>query len=139
MAEGQHVALGLIVPRDQAIYLDLNNLVSLDRNPELIADLKAINGSLYNLFTCRIGSRVFQPKYGCNLLDYVFEPTDQLTADRILVEVDYAIGEWEPRIFLDYQKSTVVPVTTVDGFDCKLVYRILSTRLIGTYNFLLTK
>ena len=41
---------------------------------ELVSDEEDINQSLNILLSTSLGERVMQPRYGCNLEDYLFEP-----------------------------------------------------------------
>jgi phage baseplate assembly protein W len=138
MAEKQ-VAFGLRPPKAEATYLDINTLFTINKQPELVPDISAINNSISNILTTQIGSRCFQPTYGSDLLKFLFEPIDELTAQSISFHIANSIGNWEPRIDLDYGRTTVTPNLELPGFDVNLVYRIKLTKLIGTYNFSLVK
>ena len=41
---------------------------------ELVSDVLDINQSLTILLSTSLGERVMQPKYGCDMHDYLFEP-----------------------------------------------------------------
>jgi uncharacterized protein len=68
---------------------------------ELLEDERDIESSLEILFTTRLGERIMQPTYGCDLQDLVFESLTltQKTYLRDLIET--AILYHEPRIRLD--------------------------------------
>jgi phage baseplate assembly protein W len=60
-----------------------------------------IQGSLHILLTTRIGERVMQPTYGCNLDELVFESLSSTTRSYIRDLVKTAILYFEPRIKLN--------------------------------------
>lgn len=57
-----------------------------------------INRSLEILLTTRVGERVMQPKYGCNMDDMVFESLNTATLTFIKDKIQTAILYFEPRI-----------------------------------------
>jgi hypothetical protein len=66
----------------------------------LISDIEDINSSLNILLSTRIGERVMQPMYGCNLTDLLFEPVTLNMLTRLETLVKDAIIYYEPRIKL---------------------------------------
>ena len=60
-----------------------------------------IDGSLHILLSTTIGERVMQPRYGCNLEQFLFEPLDESMQFRMKKIVEDAILYFEPRIRLD--------------------------------------
>jgi phage baseplate assembly protein W len=57
-----------------------------------------IQRSLQVLLSTRVGERVMQPKFGCNLDDYLFESLDTTMTTLIRDKVETAILYFEPRI-----------------------------------------
>jgi uncharacterized protein len=57
-----------------------------------------INRSLHILLTTRIGERIMQPKYGCNMDEMVFEPLSTTIKTLIKDKIKTAILYFEPRI-----------------------------------------
>ncbi len=62
---------------------------------EKVADIER---SLEILLTTRVGERVMQPKYGCNMDELVFESLDTATITLIRDKIATAILYFEPRI-----------------------------------------
>lgn len=60
-----------------------------------------INQSLQILLSTSLGERIMQPEYGCNLVDYQFEPLNATTIGFLRDLVATAILYYEPRIQLD--------------------------------------
>jgi phage baseplate assembly protein W len=57
-----------------------------------------INRSLQILLTTRVGERIMQPKYGCNMDEMVFEPLSTTTKTIMIDKIQTSILYFEPRI-----------------------------------------
>ena len=79
---------------------------------ELVKNVEDINQSLNILLSTSLGERVMQPRYGCNLQDYLFEPLSSDVIGYIQDLVENAILIYEPRILAER-----VTVTSADSFD----------------------
>jgi phage baseplate assembly protein W len=79
---------------------------------ELVSDYEDIHESLNILLSTSLGERVMQPKYGCNLNDYLFEPLSSSMIGYIKDRVQSAILFYEPRIIADK-----IDVTADSSFD----------------------
>jgi phage baseplate assembly protein W len=60
-----------------------------------------IENSLEILLTTRIGERVMEPEYGCNMDDLMFEALDPTMATLIKDRIQTAILYFEPRITVE--------------------------------------
>lgn len=117
-----------------------------DRNTratDLVSGIEDINQSLQILLSTSLGERVMQPKYGCNLKDYQFEPLNSGLIGYIKNLIENAILIYEPRIFLES-----ISVTPADSFDLiegrftiDLVYRVEenNSRFNYVYDFYLNE
>ena len=63
-------------------------------------DLNAIRNSLRNLFSTSKGERSLLPEYGADLRQFIFEPINESTAQRIGRGISRALERWEPRVQL---------------------------------------
>lgn len=79
---------------------------------DLVSDTTDIDQSLNILLSTSLGERVMQPRYGCNLNDYLFEPLSSTVIGYIKDLVENAILFYEPRIV-----TQSVEVTAADSFD----------------------
>lgn len=87
---------------------------------------KDIRESLHILLTTRIGERIMQPRYGCNLEDYVFENINRTFVTFIYDLVETAILYFEPRI--DLENVFVRQDNVLEGMlEIEVVYRIRAT------------
>jgi phage baseplate assembly protein W len=79
---------------------------------EMVSNAEDIKQSLDILLGTYLGERVMQPKYGCNLNDYLFEGLSSNTIGFIKDRVSTAILFYEPRI-----KTEKIEVTGDDSSD----------------------
>jgi uncharacterized protein len=79
---------------------------------EMVSNAEDIKQSLDILLGTYLGERVMQPKYGCNLNDYLFEGLSSNTIGFIKERVSTAILFYEPRI-----KTEKIEVTGDDSSD----------------------
>lgn len=77
---------------------------------EKVADIER---SLHVLLTTRVGERVMQPKYGCNMDDMVFESLNTATITLIKDKIATAILYFEPRI--DVEDITINTDNILEG------------------------
>jgi uncharacterized protein len=68
---------------------------------EMLEDVNDIYSSLHILLTTATGERIMQPRYGCNMQEFVFEPMDTGLKTLMLEKVETAILFYEPRIKVD--------------------------------------
>lgn len=62
--------------------------------------LVAIRQSLFNILNTNPGERSLNPDFGCNVRQFLFEPFDRQTANRIGQEIKTALSNYERRIRL---------------------------------------
>ncbi len=78
----------------------------------MVSNEQDIRESLNILLSTSLGERVMQPKYGCNLTDYLFEPLSSSMIGFIKERVENAILFYEPRIIAEK-----IEVTDDGSFD----------------------
>lgn len=79
---------------------------------ELVSDEEDIRQSLNILLSTTLGERVMQPRYGCDLTNYVFESMNSSVIGYLKDRVKNAILYFEPRIVAEK-----IEVTAADSFD----------------------
>ena len=67
----------------------------------MVSNEEDIRESLNILLSTSLGERVMQPKYGCNLIDYLFEPLSSSMIGFIKDRVENSILFYEPRIIAE--------------------------------------
>jgi phage baseplate assembly protein W len=95
----------------------------------LVSNEEDIHESLNILLSTSLGERVMQPRYGCNLEDYLFEPLNSTTVGFLKNLVSNAILFYEPRIVAE--EITVTgddSVALIEGqFTITVTYTIPGT------------
>jgi len=64
-------------------------------------DDDALTGSIINIIRTRKGERVFNPDFGSNVYNSLFEPFSSTTRIRLEKQIENAIVQHEPRITLN--------------------------------------
>ena len=105
----------------------------------LVSNTEDIEQSLNILLSTSLGERVMQPRYGCNLTDYVFESLNSSVIGYIKDRAKNAILLYEPRIIAE--KVTVTSDASSDllegRFTISVEYTIPGTnsRLNYVYDY----
>ncbi len=73
------------------------NTYIYDKNTSNIND-QAIKNSLNNIFNFLPGQEILDPLFGNNLYNYLYEPMNNFTADKIGKTIRSMIGSYEPRV-----------------------------------------
>lgn len=94
-----------------------------------------IEESLNILLSTTLGERVMRPQYGCNLIDYVFDPLDSGMIGFLKDRVQNSILFYEPRITIESIEVTAPddPELWEGRFTIKLEYSIPKTN--SRYNY----
>jgi phage baseplate assembly protein W len=98
--------------------------------------IEDIQKSLEVLLATRVGERVMQPKYGCNMDDLVFEALDTGTKTLIKDKVQTAILYFEPRI--DAKKIELNTDNELEGIivvEIEYVVRSTNSRFNFVYPY----
>jgi phage baseplate assembly protein W len=106
---------------------------------ELVEAKEDIDQSLAILLSTSLGERVMQPKYGCNLRDYQFEPLSATLIGFIQDLVTNAILYYEPRIRLEnVWVSTSGSQDAIEGklrIEVEYTIRTTNSRFNYVYDF----
>lgn len=73
---------------------------------EMVRNEEDIKQSLNILLSTFLGERVMQPKYGCNLEEFMFDPLNSTVIGFIKDRVETAILYYEPRILTEKVEVT---------------------------------
>jgi phage baseplate assembly protein W len=92
---------------------------------KMLSDEEDIHNSLQVLLSTRVGERIMQPAYGCNMDVLLFEPINESLITYIKDLVFTAIYYYEPRINPESVKLT--PYDTEGIVEINVEYTIRST------------
>jgi phage baseplate assembly protein W len=126
---------------DGATWIDVNSLFTVNSLPDRLPDVLAVSNSIYNLLNSPLGSRsrIFQPEYGASLYQFLQEPLDQTTANKIRVGFIQALARWEPRITLDMSNSFVNANYDYYGYDVQIAYSLNLNQQTSAMSFFVQK
>jgi phage baseplate assembly protein W len=112
-----------------ATWIDANSQFTQNGAPDLLPDSFAISNSIYNILNCAIGGRgrIFQPEYGSLWYQFLQEPIDQVTANKMNLSTIQALQRWEPRILIDNSNSYINPNYSLPGYDVRVAFTVLLT------------
>lgn len=72
-----------------------------DGDFKLYEGLEVILQSIYVILNTPKGSRVWQPEFGCGVMEYIWDLADDKTISKMRSEIESALVRWEPRISLN--------------------------------------
>lgn len=87
---------------------------------------QAVGMAIINMVFTTKGERLFDPTFGCNLYDYLFEPIDEITARKIRSEIFNCIAERDPRIKVS-PLTEVIPFPDDNEYRVKIVIEVLGS------------
>lgn len=86
-------------------------------------DQRAVKADLMHLLLTRKGQRLYNPDFGTNLLEYIFEPNDTLTWDAVSEEVKASVKKYLPNLTVN-DISVTQATETEYGATIRLDYTI---------------
>lgn len=87
----------LVSERYSDFYINLNRNYGTKDIARQTND-QAIISALKNIIFTRKGERPFQPEFGCDVLNMLFENFNHFTAETLQTEVRTAVENFEPRV-----------------------------------------
>ena len=91
----------------------------------LAVDISTVYQSITNILNTPITERFFNPEFGSEMEEILFEPMDSITEAKIFRLVIEAIERWEPRVRMDYGKSTIIAKPDDLEYEVSLVFQII--------------
>ena len=94
-------------------------------NNDLIAikNVNAITRSIRNIVLTTPGEKFFDPDFGSNVSNLLFENVDDITASQIQEEIEFSINNYEPRVKLLDVK--VIADNDNASFDTIITYEVI--------------
>ena len=97
----------------------------------------AINESINEILETQIGSRFFNRNFGSRLRNLLFEPMSDLTARIILIEIQQVVEDFEPRVRVLFNRSSVKARFDEYIYEVTVGYQILESEDTGEFNIFL--
>jgi len=88
-------------------------------------DAECIKNSIDMCLYFSPGSRLNHPTFGCELDSVLFDPIDDHTARKILLELLQCLQRWDPRFRVVPGLSSVVPDVDNNRYDVKLLIEVV--------------
>ena len=94
-------------------------------NGDLIAikNVNAITRSIRNIVLTIPGEKFFDPDFGSNVSNLLFENVDDITASQIQEEIEFSINNYEPRVRLT--NVEVIADNDNASFDTIITYEVI--------------
>lgn len=105
------------------VYSDLDQVDAPSDVLKVNAD--AVQQSVQNIFSTTPGQRFFNPDFGVDLDQILFELADEVTALNIEAIVYGAVAQWDNRVILNTKTSSVVADPENNRFVVSLYYTIV--------------
>ena len=101
-----------------------------------LKDLDAIKSSIRNILLTRRGERPFNPKFGCNMHEYLFDFADDITIMSMKEEITYSL-ELEPRIRLI--NIDIKNLSEQNAFQITITCEITNEQVVGTFDLIIKR
>ena len=88
-------------------------------------DASAIKQAIVNLLLTNKGERPFNPSYGSDVREYLFEPLDYGTAAQVKLSIESTLTKFEPRIQI--LSLEVWPNFNDNAFSVEMTYQIIGS------------
>lgn len=126
-----------ITPEESRSFRDVS--MTLSRNPlsadiNILKDDVAIKNAVKNIILTKPGEKLYEPNFGSNVTQLLFEPLDFIILEEIKVEILRVIYAYEPRV-----KIEDVILNEVGDYqvDCTISYKIVGQQETKELTFLL--
>jgi len=103
----------------EIVYSDVNLDLGQASNYELLYNEDAIKRSILNIISTKKGSRPFRRDFGSNIMELLFDPLDNLTAQRLSRYLKRDILAHENRVVLE--QVEVIPDFELDAYYVNIV------------------
>ena len=106
------------------IYRDMSYQPKLTQagDVQVVENAVSVKQSIMTILNTPVGSRLFEPDFGCDIRRFVFEFLDAQTSQEIRETVTGAIGRFEPRV--NILKVDVTQLKDVEGYNIEVYYRL---------------
>ena len=93
----------------------------------VIKNVNAIARSVRNIVLTTPGEKFFDPDFGSNVSNLLFENVDDITASQIKEEIEFSINNYEPRVKLLDVK--VIADNDNASFDTIITYEVIGANV----------
>ena len=128
------------VRRTSRSFKDIN--MSILKNPfskdiASVTNEESIKQSIKNIVLTAPGEKLFNPKFGSNVYNMLFEPLDPFMIDSLQVEILNTIKNYEKRV--EVTNLRCIPDYDLNSVTVSLEYRIVGLPITETIQFVLQR
>jgi|TARA_Y100000022_G_scaffold99762_1_gene86122 phage baseplate assembly protein W len=121
-------------------FKDIN--MSILKNPfskdiASVTNEESIKQSIKNIVLTAPGEKLFNPKFGSNVYNMLFEPLDPFMIDSLQVEILNTIKNYEKRV--EVTNLRCIPDYDLNSVTVSLEYRIVGLPITETIQFVLQR
>jgi phage baseplate assembly protein W len=103
-----------------------------------VTDVASVYQSIGNILATHKLTRMFEPEFGSEIWNVLWEPMDDISRAKLYDAVVSAIQRWEVRVFLVQSESFVLAFPDEHRYEASLVFTIIGLdkiqyRYIGTF------
>lgn len=121
-------------------FQDLNPFYTVDSNlPLSVSGIQALKSSIGLLLISHIGSRsrTFNMTWGSDLLNFINEPIDDMTAMLIRSSIINALDKWETRVNVNSSGIEVTPYPSAHGYKVRISFKVVGSDATESLSLLL--
>lgn len=115
------------------LYSDLNQYTPTERAQ--VKDIEAIYQSLGNICSTQRYERLFNPDFGLDFEDELFELIDDASSLAILTKVAERVDRYEQRITLDFARTQVTPDPDNNRFEILIIFSVKGLETEGAFEY----
>ncbi|ADQ52912.1 baseplate wedge subunit [Aeromonas phage AsFcp_4] len=119
--------LRMLAVESKQYYSDIDAMMGRDfRDNDIvnITNVSAVQQSMAGIIGTRRGERPFDPNFGCDIHNSLFENMNEAAATAIERSIYDAIGNYEPRVRM--KNVSVVPIYDRNEYVVTLYYRLIT-------------
>lgn len=102
-----------------------------------VTNEESIKQSIKNIVLTAPGEKLFNPKFGSNVYNMLFEPLDPFMIDSLQVEILNTIKNYEKRV--EVTNLRCIPDYDLNSVTVSLEYRIVGLPITETIQFVLQR
>jgi len=117
--------------------IDIALTTQIDGDVTKDANNEAVKNSLINILNTMQGSRRMLPTFALNLYGLLFDPIDDITAERIGETMLESLQMWEDRIIIE--DIYVIPEYDTNQYKIRMNYKLKNSQEIQHLDYILNK
>jgi len=97
---------------------------------DVVEDIESIRQSISNIINTKRGTLPHNPRFGSNVLNYLFTKMTPLNELRIQIEIEFALENFEPRI--EIISIDVISNPDLNQYEINIIYNIKQLSISDT-------